>query len=339
MSKHIFIAILLLGLIICIAGCPAPQPKPLPQSTQPPQTVEQPKLEPLLPEPQPQPPQPEPLPPEPEPVQTELQPIPPQPEPPPPEPETLVDFHDKCAPILTQFVDQSGKVDYASIKKNKRLQNRLLDDFERLDPNLYNTWPKEDQIAFWINAYNVHLIKIIADNYPIQSSRILRLFWPPNSIRHIKGLWTDFKFLVMDEQFTLTEVQQRFLEKFDEPGIWFAVCNASVSSPSLRNEPYYGRNLYQQLDDQAAKFLASGKAFKIDKAAKTVYLSAIFAPDWFGSRFLAKYATDKKFKDKPPAVRAVLNFITNYIPEDDVHFLEVENYSVDFLAYDWTLNE
>jgi hypothetical protein len=339
MSKPIFIAISLLGLIICITGCSAPQPKPLPQSTEPPQSVEPPKPVPPLPEPQPQPPQPEPPPPEPEPVLPEPQPAPPKPQPPPPEPEPLVDFHDKCAPLLTQFVDSSGKVDYSSIKKNKRLLNKPLDDFEHLDPNLYKTWPKEDQIAFWINAYNIELIKIIADNYPIQSSRILRLFWPPNSIRHIKGLWTDFKFLVMDEQFTLTEVQQRFLEKFDEPRIWLAVCNASASSPPLRNEPYYGRKLYQQLDDQTAKFLASPKGFKIDKAAKTVYLSAIFEPDWFGSRFLAKYATDKKFKDQPPAVRAVLNFITNYIPKDDARFLEIENYSVDFLAYDWTLNE
>lgn len=337
MSKRIFIAISLLGLIICIAGCPAPQPKPLPQSTQPPQTIEPAGPQPSLPEPEPQPPQPEPTPPKPEPVLPEPQPAPPKPEPPPTEP--LVDFHDKCAPLLTQFVDQSGKVDYASIKKNKRLLNRLLDDLEHLDPNLYNTWPREDQIAFWINAYNIQLIKIIADNYPIQSSRILRLFWPPNSIRHIKGLWTDYKFLVMDEQFILTEVQQRFLEKFDEPKVWFAVCIASVSSPPLRNEPYYGRKLHQQLDDQAAKFLASDKAFKVDKAAKTVYLSAIFEPEWYGSQFLAKYATDKKFKDQPPAVRAVLNFITNYIPRDDAHFLEIENYSVDFLAYDWTLNE
>ena len=59
----------------------------------------------------------------------------------------------------------------------------------------------------------------------------------------------------------------------------------------------------------------------------------------FRSEFVRKYGTDKKFKDQQPATRAVLNFITNYISENDISFLEVENYSVKYMTYDWRLNE
>jgi hypothetical protein len=144
----------------------------------------------------------------------------------------------------------------------------------------------------------------------------------------------------MDEEFTLYGVEQRFFRKeFDEPRAFFALCKASLSSPPLRNEPYYGHKLNQQLDNQVKRFLSAPQAFQIDRNAKVVRLSAILQPTWFGSEFVSKYGIDKKFKDHPPSVRAVLNFITNYIPQQDVYFLETENYAIEYLRYDWALNE
>ena len=93
------------------------------------------------------------------------------------------------------------------------------------------------------------------------------------------------------------------------------------------------------MDDQAEKFLSSPEGFRIDRDSKTVYLSAILQSTWFGDEFISKYDTDKKFKDQQPEVRSVLNFITNYITDLDVSFLEVENYTVKYLRYDWSLNE
>jgi len=107
----------------------------------------------------------------------------------------------------------------------------------------------------------------------------------------------------------------------------------------LRNEPYYGHKLNKQLDDQAKKFLAGPLAFKIDKQKGKVYLSAIFQKPEYGKEFLGKYGTDKKFKGKEPETRAVLNFITNYVSEDTKTFLELGNYTVQFMAYNWTIND
>ncbi len=251
-----------------------------------------------------------------------------------------IHFNDNCAGILASCVNSEGMVNYKKLKWRRFELKELLDKFDKLDPNEYDAWPQEDKIAFWINAYNIQMLKIIVDNYPIESSRLYRLFWPPNSVRHIKGIWTDYKFMVMDEEFTLTEIEKRFFRRqFDDPRIFFALSQASISSPPLRNEPYCGSKLDRQLDDQTKKFLTSPNGFQIDRDAKIVRPSALLQSTWFGDQFLSKYDTDKKFKDQPPPVRAVLNFITNYIPASDVSFLEVENYTVAYLKYDWTLNE
>jgi hypothetical protein len=251
------------------------------------------------------------------------------------------------ASILGTYVSNIGTVDYKNLKRKKPELTQILNELRTLDPGIYNSWPKEDKIAFWINAYNIQMLKIIVDNYPIESSRVNRLWWPLNSIRHIPpsevvgtAKWDSCKFIVMNEEFTLSEVENRFfIKEFGEPRAFFAVSYASVSGPPLRNEPYSGLNLNQQLDDQVKRFLASPYALEIDKQGKVVYLSAIFDAAWHGDSFISKYGTDKKFKEQPPATRAVLNFITGYIPQQDVDFLEVGNYSVKYINYDWRLNE
>ena len=256
--------------------------------------------------------------------------------------EPVVSFHDKCAEVLKSFVDDNGMVDYTTLRRKRLDLKALLQEFDNLDPNEYGTWPKEDKIAFWLNAYNIQMLKIITDNYPIESSRILRLYpgWGPNSILHIKGIWRNYKFLVMDEEFTLSEIDRRFFRKeFDDPRIFFAVSRASLSSPPLRNEPYYGYKLNEQLDNQVRRFLSSPLAFGTDKEKGRVYLSSLFQSSSYGREFLSKFAIDKKFKDQEPATRAVLNFITNYVSDDKVSFLEVGKYSVKFMKYDWTIND
>ena len=254
----------------------------------------------------------------------------------------VVSFYDKYAEVLKDFVDDKGMVDYTTLRRQRLKLKALSREFENLDSNEYRTWTKENKIAFWINVYNIQMLKIITDNYPIRSSRILRLYpgWGPNSILHIKGIWTDYKFLVMDEEFTLSEIDKRFFRKeFNDPRIYFAISRGSLSSPPLRNEPYYGHRLNKQLDDQVKRFLSNPLALNIDAEKQCVYLSSLFQSSSYGKEFVDKFAIDRKFKDHGPTTRAVLNFISNYVSRDKVSFLEVGNYSVRYMKYDWTIND
>lgn len=251
-------------------------------------------------------------------------------------------FHDKCAEILKSFVDDKGMVDYKALRGKRHELRALLDEFDNLDSNEYESWPKEDKIAFWLNAYNLQKLKVVTDNYPIKpSSGILIIFYRgTSSIRHIWGKITGHKFLVMDEEFTFARIEKRFFSKeFDDPRIFLAISDACLSSPPLRNEPYYGHKLSEQLEDQTKRFLSSPLTFRIDRDNQKVYLSALFQLSSYGKEFVKKFAIDRKFKEQPPATRAVLNFITNYVSKQDVSFLEVGNYTIKYIPYDWTIND
>jgi len=256
------------------------------------------------------------------------------------EPNQPVAFHDKCAEILKTFVNKKGMVDYKTLRRKRLKLKALTDEFDNLDRRVYDSWPKNDKIAFWINAYNIHKLNVVTDNYPIHGSRFLIPIWGPNSIRHIEKIINRYKFLVMDEQFRFPDVEARFFcKEFDDPRIFFALTQATLSGPPLRNEPYTGRKLDKQLNDQVVNFLSSPLSFRIDKAKEKVYLSTIFQATWYGKEFISKYGIDRKFKDQQPATRAVLNFITHYVSKETASFLEVENYSVQFIKYDWTIND
>lgn len=291
-------------------------------------------------------------------------------------------FHDQYAGILATYVREDGLVDYGGLRRRRLDLKSVLTTLDDLDPNVYEGWSRQEKLAFWINAYNLKMLDIIARNYPIESSWWLRLTWSPSDIRHIEGIWTNYKFIVMDEEFTLAEVEQRFFRKtFDDPRLWLVLTYASQSGPPLRTRPYGGKgsrgsverdpnrdasrlgtqagkrgsgrtedrlhgstlppesDLDRQLDEQVRRFLSGPQGLQIDRRNGVVRLSALFKPNWRGKEFVGRYGTDKKFKTHPPETRAVLSFITNYLPAEDVEFLEVENYSLEYLNFDWRLND
>jgi hypothetical protein len=272
--------------------------------------------------------------------------------PPPPSPiETKPTdvFNVKFAPIFETYINDEGLVDYSTLRRKKSELRNLFRELAELKPAVYEKWTTPEKIAFWINTYNLKMLDIIISNYPIESSRVHRLLWPPSSIRHIPPRnevgppkWNSYKFIVMDEEFTLTEIERRFFRnQFNDPRIFLALTLASKDSPPLRNEPYLGQSLDKQLNDQSKKFLASPSGFRFDRDKNRVLLSVVFEPSlpWYGKEFLKKYSIDKKFKSQPPAVRAVLNFATGYLPEAAVNYLETGNYEVRYKTYDWRLNE
>ncbi len=242
--------------------------------------------------------------------------------------------------ILRTYVREDGLVDYGALRRRRLDLKPLLMTLSELDPNACRNWSPQERLAFWINAYNLKMLDIVTRNYPIQSSWWLRLTWPPDDLRHIQGIWTDYKLVVMDEEFTLAEVEQCFFRKtFGDPRVYLALAYACQSSPVLSRRPYRGDDLDRQLDRQVRQFLSSPRGLQIDRRSRAVRLSALFKPAWRGKEFVSRYGTDKKFKACDPETRAVLNFISGYLSRDDAYFLEAENYTVEYMNFDWRLND
>jgi hypothetical protein len=229
-------------------------------------------------------------------------------------------------------------VDYKGLKARRHKLDEFASALAKHDRKDYEKWTDKAKIAFLVNAYNALTLKAIIDNYPIQSSFLRALRFPKNSIRQIPGVWDELKFTVMNEPITLDGIEHDTLRaQFNEPRIHTALVCAAIGCPPLRNEPYTAESLDAQLHDQTTRFLGNPKQFRIDRDKRIVYLSSIFK--WFGNDFVKKYGTGKKFSGYSDSERAVLNFISGFVTPDDKTFLEKGGYSIDYLDYDWSLNE
>jgi hypothetical protein len=242
------------------------------------------------------------------------------------------------ADALKTYVNDRGMVNYAGLKSHSEKLDSFLSSLAGLNRSAYEGWTEPAKIAFWLNAYNACTLKAIITHYPIQSSFLTSLRYPKNSIRQISGVWDGLEFSVMGRPMTLDGIEHGVLRKeFHEPRIHMALVCAAMGCPPLRNEPYSGDRLGDQLDDQARRFLSNPAKFRIAADGGPVYLSPIFK--WFGDDFVAKYGVDQGYGDHSPVQRAVLHFISGYLGKEDAGRVSSGGYSITYLDYDWSLNE
>ena len=228
-----------------------------------------------------------------------------------------------------------ARVDYARLKSNRATLDAVAGTFADLTAAQLESWSKEDQIAFWINAYNVFTLTAIVDHYPIVWRwRNLFTLTPWNSIRQIPGVWSDLRWNVAGTEKTLDQIEHETLRtKYQEPRIHVAINCASISCPPLRIAPYVGEHLDRQLILAARDYLASDPGLEVD--GSTLHLSSIF--DWYGDDFTEDYAhlVDSGSEKE----RAVLGLVATYGPPDAVNLVQSGNAMVEYLSYDWALND
>jgi len=245
------------------------------------------------------------------------------------------------AGLLKEYVSQQGLVNYSKMRRFRIQLNEAIEKFANLAPEVYITWSQPEKIAFWMNAYNICTLKVITDNYPIKPSRFMLLFYPPNSVMHIPGIRDKTYFMIMGIQYTLGEIERDILlGRFEEPRALFAISYGTMSSPPLRQEPYLGKVLEKQFDRQIKNYFAHPDAFKIDEANRIVYLSPIFKMyPWHEESLLKRYGTNQLFRQQLPVDRAALNLVKEYISPANAAFLKKREYSVEYIRYNWQLNE
>ena len=242
------------------------------------------------------------------------------------------------AEALKINVDDTGMVNYRKLKAEPQKLRAFITEMGNLDRKEHDKWDDNEKIAFWLNAYNALTLKAIIDNYPIKSSFFKSRIYPKNSIRQIAGVWDKIKFKVMGQNLTLGHIEHKILRvKFDEPGIHMAMVCAAFGCPSLRNEPYTGDKLQEQLDDQTSRFLANPAKFKIARADNRIYLSPIFK--WFAVDFIKKHGPKKSIGRHNKELSAVLNFIASYLDKAQKDYVLTGKFKIKYLKYDWSLNE
>ena len=218
--------------------------------------------------------------------------------------------HKIFAELLDKHV-KKGVVDYAGFKRDEARLNQYL---EVLENTKTGSLVRNDQFAFYINAYNAWTIKLILSGYPgIDSIKDLGNL--------LKSPWKKKIARINGEIVTLDHIEHNILRpRFKDPRVHFAINCASKSCPPLISEPYNGGVLEQQLDAVVKTFLNDTHRNRLE--GSTLYASKIFK--WFKDDFN---------KD-------IIGFFLRYTEGSFRKDLAAnrDKIKIKFLDYDWSLN-
>ncbi len=220
--------------------------------------------------------------------------------------------HDLFNQVLREPV-VNGMVDYAKLKANPDKFEKYLD---QLATAKLTEMSYDEQMAFWINAYNALVIKGVIDHYPTKSVRKVKWFG---------GFFSRLKFQVAGETYTLNQIEHDIIRaEFVDPRIHFALVCASASCPPLENSVYLPETIEEQLDAVTLKFVTNPEQVRLDRAKRSVYLSKVFK--WYKKDFTEGYD-------------GVPDFLADYLPTEDADFVLSKDVKFHYLDYDWTLND
>ena len=198
----------------------------------------------------------------------------------------------------------NGRVAYSKIHAAPSQLNDLLGLAEGIsvsksDANNYQ--------AFWINAYNLSVIKGIIDNYPT------------NSPLDNAGFFDKTKHSLGGKNITLNDIEHKLLRgQFNDARFHFVLVCGAVGCPPLINKAYLPSTLNAQLEAQTKKAI-NGDFIRVNTKKKRVEVSQIM--EWYKGDFKMNGMTE-------------IDFINKYRTEK----LEGK-YKLSYFPYNWKVNK
>ncbi len=238
--------------------------------------------------------------------------------------------------ILEKYVNDSGRVNYTGLKADPGDMGSFQAYLNTLAGADTKPFSKDEALAFWINAYNAFTIKSILDNIPISG---LNPLYPSNSIRQIRGVWKKIIHNAAGRSITLSDIEHEIIRKeFNEPRIHFAVVCASVGCPPLQNRAYTAENLETMLESAAKAFLSNREYNRYDPETGSLEISKIFK--WFGEDFARARPANERLTDQYGETdAAVVAMLIRYLPVSHGKQLNSREADINYLPYNWSLNE
>ncbi|WP_435623557.1 DUF547 domain-containing protein [Flagellimonas sp.] len=213
------------------------------------------------------------------------------------------EFFSKADTFFSTYVT-NGRVAYKDIKANPSSLEELLKLAK--DIRVSKSDAKTYQ-AFWINGYNLSVIKGIVDNYPIKS--------PLNKA----GFFDKKTYDIGGQNTTLNDIENKLLRAVfpQESRFHFVLVCAGLGCPPIINSAYTPEKLESQLQQQTE--LALNNPNFIQVKGKRVNLSQIF--EWYTGDFTQ-------------GGKNLIEYVNQYRKEK----LDPKS-KVGYYSYDWALNE
>jgi hypothetical protein len=204
--------------------------------------------------------------------------------------------------LLGKHVDQMGLVDYKTLSKDPAFA-KVRKSMLSLFPS--NAWKRDEQMAYWINLYNVTVLNQICDHYPLKS------------IMDIENVFDKLTVEMGEKKYSLNQLEKVILKKFNDPRIHFAINCGAKSCPPLMNKAFRAATLSKVLRSRAVAFINDLNHNTI--LADQMTLSKIF--EWYLEDFTMNNTT-------------LISFINQYSK------VQVKTgVKPSYLEYDWDLNK
>lgn len=174
---------------------------------------------------------------------------------------------------------------------------------------------KQEQLSYWINLYNAATVKVVLDEWPVESIRDIKdgLF--------SSGPWGAKRLKIESKEVSLNDIEHRILRPiWRDPRIHYALNCASIGCPDLISTAFTSENTEQLLNSAATTFVNDPRA--INAGSGKIIVSSIY--HWFRQDF---GNTDAE----------VLDHIRKFANTEVVKSLEGIN-KIDDHFYDWSIN-
>ncbi|HEX6901484.1 MAG TPA: DUF547 domain-containing protein [Thermoanaerobaculia bacterium] len=224
--------------------------------------------------------------------------------------------------LLSKYYDPAKGMNYKALKaQDKATLDNLRRQMAAVDAQ---TLSRQDQLAYWINLYNISVVGIVVDNYPVESIRDLSTD-PVIRLNIFKKDLVDTK----RGKMSLNDIEnEKIRNGFKDPRIHFAINCAAESCPAIRTEPYVGDRVQQQLEDQTRKFINGPQGVRLEKKGGELVLHVTKVMDWFEGDFY-KWGG------------GTIPFLLNYVSPDKRKQMVAAGNQIDvqYDEYSWKLND
>lgn len=217
--------------------------------------------------------------------------------------QDLSTFFSKTNTFLQTHVNE-GKVDYKAIHKEQSNLDEILKIAQGISVDISDA---DNYQAFWINAYNLSVIKGIIDNYPTKS--------PLDNA----GFFDKTTYNLAGKSITLNDIEHKLLRaQFNDARFHFVLVCGALGCPPLISEAYMPETLNKQLDAQT-KIALNGTFLRVNTKKKRVEASEIMK--WYKEDFTMDGISEIEF---------INQYRTEQIPD---------NYKLSYFTYNWNLNK
>ncbi len=226
-----------------------------------------------------------------------------------PEPEPVTAFDVGTWDTLLGAYVVDGGFRYAALAGDEDARARLAEVVSAIGSAAPDEWPRDAQLAYYVNAYNALTVSAVVER------------WPLTSVMNVEGFFDAVAHRVAGQTMTLNALENDIIRaRFGEPRIHFAVNCASVGCPALMPTAFTADNLEAQLAAGAQAYVRGTS--RLDRRRRRVAVSKIF--EWFATDFEAG-----------GGVRA---FLVAQLEGDDARFVENARTRITHFDYDWNVN-